>query len=104
MEQPGHLLASRLHTEKAISNGGGNDPAVQGGLAQTEAVLAVASATGPLAAKFSHPGAPVPPTTQAPGYQVAGIRSQYPNACTPVERSGCSTVSSAMIARQEGGR
>ncbi len=93
MDQPGHLLASRRHAEKATSNGGGNDSAVQGRLARTEAVLAVAAATGPLAGNYSHPGAPVPPAAQAPGYHVGGIRSQYPNACTPVERrSGCSTV------------
>jgi len=83
MDQPGHLPASRRHAEKAISNGGGNDPAAQGRLAQTEAVLAVAAATGRLAGTFSHPGASVPPAAQAPGYQVTGIRSQYPNACTP---------------------
>lgn len=83
MDQPGHLLASRRHAEKAISIGGGNDPAAQGRLAQTEALLAVAAATGRLADALSHPGAPAPPAAQAPGYQVAGIRKQYPNACTP---------------------
>jgi hypothetical protein len=49
MDQPAHLLASRPRAEKAISSGGGNDPAAQGRLAQTEALLAVAAATGRLA-------------------------------------------------------
>jgi hypothetical protein len=102
MDQPGHLLASRRHAGKAISSRLGNDPAVQGRPAQTEALLAVAVATGRLAGAFSHPVAPARP---APGYQVAGIRKQYANACRPWSaEADCGTVSSAMIARQEGGR
>jgi hypothetical protein len=92
MDQPGHFLASRRHAEKAISSGGGNDPAVQGRLAQTEALLAVTAATGRRAGASSHPVAPAPPT---PGYQVAGIRKQYANASTP-----CSTEAAAALCPQ----
>ena len=102
MDQPGHLLASRRHGGQAISSGAGNYPAVQGRLAQTEALLAVAAATGRPAGAFSHPVAPAPP---ASGYQVAGIRKRYANACTPWSaEADCGAVSSAMIIRQEGGQ
>jgi hypothetical protein len=70
MDQPAHLLASRRHAEKAISSGGGNDPAVQGRLAQTQALLAGAAATGRLAGPRSAIQARPPrrlPLTRSPG-------------------------------------
>lgn len=73
MDQPAHSLAFRRHAEKAISSGGGNDPAVHDRLAQTEALLAVAAATGRLAGARSAIPAHLPrrrrrpPVTRSPG-------------------------------------
>jgi hypothetical protein len=83
MVQPAHLLASRRHAEKAISSGGGNNPAVHGRLAQTAALCSVAAATGRLAGALSHPGGLPrqrrrPPVTRSPGSV-----SSTPNACMP---------------------
>lgn len=77
MYQPAHLLASRRHAEKAISSGGGNDPAVQGRLAQTQALLAVAAATGRLAGPRSAIQARLPrrlPLTRSPDPQAVPQR------------------------------
>ena len=70
MDQPDHLLASRRHAGKAVSSGG-NDPAVQGRLAQTEALLADA----PLAAACQADHG-MPTLADTFGRQPSAIRSR----------------------------
>jgi hypothetical protein len=90
MDQPARLLDSYRHADKAIS-GGGNDPAVQGRLAQAGALLAVAAATGrPVGARAA--------------IQARLRRRRGPCTTARRDRRRGRRRSSAMIARQERGR
>ena len=53
MSEPDHVLACRSHIEKADGTGLGDDPVVQAGLAQAEAVLALAAAIDRLTGALS---------------------------------------------------
>lgn len=44
MSEPNHALACRSHIEKAVGIGLSGDPVAQAGLAQAEALLALAAA------------------------------------------------------------
>lgn len=82
MEEPGHAVAARGYAGEAKSGSGG-DPAVLAGLAQTEALLAVATAIDRLAAALSGPSTPAPSPVHPQAYQVEEIRRRYPNAYRP---------------------
>jgi len=82
MEDPEHhAAAAREHAERARGDGRQNDPPVLAGLAQAEALLAVAAAISSLAAAIT------PQPASAPGpdreHWLAGIRDQYPSAYKP---------------------
>jgi len=81
MEEPGHAAAARRYAGEAKSGSG--DPVVLVGLAQTEALLAVATAIDRLAAALSRPGTAAPSPVHPQTYQVEEIRRQYPNAYRP---------------------
>jgi hypothetical protein len=81
MDDVDHALAARRHIEKADSANG--DPGVSAGLAQAEALLAVAAALDRLADVFRERDAPGASTAQERTFQLAEIRKKYPNAYTP---------------------
>jgi hypothetical protein len=83
MEKSEHALAARRHADKAMSGSGGDDPAVLASLAQTEALLAVASAIDRLAETMVSHEIPRPSPAQGQAYQVAEKRREYPNAYLP---------------------
>src|ERR1039457_1860929 len=83
MEESEHALAARRHADKAMSGSGGDVPAVLASLAQTEALLAVATAIDRLAEALGGRDAPQPSLAQGQAYQVAGVRREYPNASLP---------------------
>ena len=66
-----------------MSGSGGDDPAVLAGLAQTEALLAVAAAIDRLAEALSGRDEPRPSPAQGQAYQVAEVRREHPNAYLP---------------------
>jgi hypothetical protein len=83
MKESEHALAARRYADKAISGSGGDDPAVLASLAQTEALLAVATAIDRLTGALSGRDTPQPSPAQGQAYQVAEVRRQYPNAYLP---------------------
>ena len=66
-----------------MSGSGGAEPAVLAGLAQTEALLAVAAAIDRLAEALAAATTPRPSPAQGQAYQVAEVRREYPNAYLP---------------------
>jgi hypothetical protein len=83
MEESEHALAARRHADKAMSGSGGDDPAVLASLAQTEALLAVATAIDRLATALGGRDISQPSPAQGRAYQVAEVRREYPNAYLP---------------------
>jgi hypothetical protein len=83
MEESEHALAARRHADKAMSGSDGDDPAVLAGLAQAEALLAIATAIDRLAQTLARHETPRPSPAQGQAYQVADKRREYPNAYLP---------------------
>src|ERR1700722_4729007 len=83
MEEVDHALAARRHADKASSGSGSAEPAVLIGLAQTEALLAVAAAIDRLAEALSGRGEPLRSSVRGQADHVAEVRRQHPNAYMP---------------------
>ncbi len=83
MDDPDHALAARRHAAKAGSGDHGDDPVVLAGLAQAEALLALAAAIDRLTGVLSERTLPQATPEQGQAYQVAEVRRQYPNAYKP---------------------
>jgi hypothetical protein len=83
MEEVDHALAARRHADKANSGSGSVEPAVLVGLAQTEALLAVAAAIDRLAEALSGSGEPRLSPARGQADHIAKVRREYPNAYAP---------------------
>jgi hypothetical protein len=83
MEEVDHALAARRHADKASSGSGSAEPAVLVGLAQTEALLAVAAAIERLAEALSGRDEPRLSPVRGQADHIAEVRRKYPNAYMP---------------------
>jgi len=79
MDDREHAAMARDHADRA-SRGRQNDPAVLIGLAQTEALLAVAAAIDRLANVLGRRDTVEPPAEPGQTYRVADVRRQHPHA------------------------
>lgn len=79
MDDLEHAVAARDHADRA-SRGRQNDPAVLIGLAQTEALLAVAAAIDRLTDVLTRRDVARPPAERGQTYRVTEVRRQHPNA------------------------
>ena len=83
MDEVDHALAARRHADKANSGSGSAEPAVLVGLAQTEALLAVAAAIDRLAEALSGRDEPRLSPAREQADHIAEVRREYPNAYAP---------------------
>lgn len=98
MSESDHILASRSHIEKADGNGRGDEPFVQAGLAQSEALLALAAAIDRLTGVLSGIDQPKLAARGSAAY-IAEIRQQYPSAYT----SWTAEADAALLAGHQAG-
>lgn len=99
MSDPEHVLAAREHADRAKREGRQGDPAVLVGLAQTEALLAVAAAIDRLTAMLSERHLPSPSSAPGQKYRVTEVRRNFPNAYAP----GTPEADAALLAAHRAG-
>ena len=99
MEEVDHALAARRHADKANSGSGSAAPAVLVGLAQTEALLAVAAAIDRLAEALSGREEPRLSPVLGQADHIAEVRRQHPNAYMP----WTAEADAALLAAQQAG-
>jgi hypothetical protein len=82
MSEPDHVLACRSHIERADAIGPGDDPVVQAGLAQAEALLALTVAIDRLTGALNGIDRPKLAARGSAAY-IAEIHQNYPSAYMP---------------------
>jgi len=89
MDDFGHAAAASRHAENASSASDGDDPAALVGLAQAEALLALAPAIDRLAGVLTERNPPPLPPVQGKAYQVSEVRRQQYESRASVRSAIC---------------